>query len=115
LALKPSIYAQYVLSFFLGSGAFCLYALSLARANDVLKHKNQGIEVGRAVLFSYSFGSLLSSVIMGASMQILGFDGFMWVYVALLAFLIAFCLTQKTVPLESRSDFEHSPGTMANS
>ena len=115
LALKPSIYAQYVLSFFLGSGAFCLYALSLARANDVLKHKNQGIEVGRAVLFSYSFGSLLSSVIMGASMQILGFDGFMWVYVALLAFLIAFCFTQKTVPLESRSDFEHSPGTMANS
>ena len=117
LALKPSIYAQYVLSFFLGSGAFCLYALSLARANDVLnlKQKNQGIEVGRAVLFSYSFGSLLSSVIMGASMQILGFDGFMWVYVALLAFLIAFCFTQKTVPLESRSDFEHSPGTMANS
>ena len=115
LALKPSIYAQYVLSFFLGSGAFCLYALSLARANDVLKHKNQGIEVGRAVLFSYSFGSLLSSVIMGASMQIWGFEGFMWVYVALLAFLIAFCLTQKTVPLESRSDFEHSPGTMANS
>ena len=117
LALKPSIYAQYVLSFFLGSGAFCLYALSLARANDVLnlKQKNQGIEVGRAVLFSYSFGSLLSSVIMGASMKILGFDGFMWVYVALLAFLIAFCLTQKTVPLESRSDFEHSPGTMANS
>jgi len=52
---------------------------------------------------------------MGASMKILGFDGFMWVYAALLAFLIAFCLTQKTVPLESRRGFEHSPGTMANS
>ena len=114
LILKPSIYAQYVLSFFLGSGVFCLYALALARANDVLKHKNQGVEVGRAILFSYSIGSLFSSVIMGASMKIWGFDGFMWVYVALLIFLIAFCFTQKTVPAQSRTDFEHSPGTMAN-
>ncbi|WP_367649327.1 MFS transporter [Campylobacter sp. RM16188] len=110
-----SINLQYALSFFLGSGVFCLYALALARANDMLVHKSKSIEVGRAILFSYSIGSLFSPVIMGVVMSFYGASGFMWVYVVLLTLLILFALTQKTVPEKYRKSFEHSPGTMANS
>lgn len=105
---------QYILSFFLGSGVFCLYALALARANDMLEYKSKSIEMGRAILFSYSLGSLFSPIIMGATMYFFGPQGFMWVYVVLLISLIIFALTQKTIPIESRKIFEHSPGTMAN-
>ena len=114
LWFEAGINSQYILSFFLGSGVFCLYALALARANDMLENKAKSIEVGRAILFSYSLGSLFSPIIMGVVMNFFGPEGFMWVYVALLICLIAFALTQKTVPVERRKSFEHSPGTIAN-
>lgn len=109
-----SINLQYALSFFLGSGVFCLYALALARASDMLVHKSKSIEVGRAILFSYSIGSLCSPVIMGVAMSLYGAKGFAFVYVVLLLALMVFAFTQKTVPEKYRTSFEHSPGTMAN-
>ena len=114
LSLDLNIYLKYFLSFFIGAGCFCLYALALARANDEVRQKGDGIEVGRAILFCYSFGSLLSSIVMGLAMKFLGSDGFMWVNAVLLGFLIIYAFTQKTVPIEHRKSFEHSPGTMAN-
>lgn len=114
LYFRADIKIQYLFSFFLGSGVFCLYALALARANDMMEYKSKSVEIGRAVLFSYSVGSLLSPIIMGGSMSIFGPSGFLWVYVVSLSCLILFALTQKTIPIESRRIFEHSPGTMAN-
>jgi len=52
---------------------------------------------------------------MGLAMKFLSSGGFMLVNALLLGFLILYALTQKTVPIESRKSFEHSPGTMANS
>ncbi|CAD7286591.1 putative MFS-type transporter YcaD [Campylobacter suis] len=97
----------YLLSFFLGSGVFCLYALSLARANDVLEERStEAVNVGRALLFSYSFGSLVSSIIMGVVIKFLGSDGFIYVYIVLLIALLAFAATQRTIPVEHRTTYE---------
>ncbi|MGH1600256.1 MFS transporter [Campylobacter majalis] len=95
----------YLIAFFLGSGIFCLYALSLARANDMLTHKSQSIQVGRTLLFSYSFGSLVASSIMGVMMSLFGAAGFIYVYIVLLIILLGFAITQKTVPLKHRQTY----------
>lgn len=96
----------FVAGFFLGSGAFCLYALALARANDVLKDRSKSLEVGRALLFSYLAGSLASPVLLGTAMQIDGARGFMGVYVLLLGVLLVFALTQKSVPKSKRYPYQ---------
>ncbi|WP_169777017.1 MFS transporter [Campylobacter mucosalis] len=106
LFFHQNIIAQYILSFFLGAGVLCLYALSLARANDVLEQKSESIKVGRALLFSYSFGSLLSAIIMGVMMSIFGAFGFVYVYIVLLGFLFLFAMFQDTVPQKYRKDYE---------
>lgn len=98
--------AIFVAGFFLGSGAFCLYALALARANDVLNDRSKSLEVGRALLFSYLAGSLASPVLLGTAMQLDGARGFMGIYVLLLALLLLFALTQKSVPQEKRQPWQ---------
>lgn len=77
----------------LGSGIFCLYGLSLARANDMLGDPTKRVELGRSMLFCYSIGSLLAPLMLGALMQgfgALGFEGF---YMAILALFILFAFS----------------------
>ncbi|MEH1011031.1 hypothetical protein QM027_10145 [Campylobacter concisus] len=62
---------QYILSFFFGGGIFCTYGLSLARANDEITDKTKSVQVARALLFSYSFASLFSPLLMSYAMKIL--------------------------------------------
>lgn len=108
------IHVQFCLAFFLGSGIFCLYALSLARANDMLEHKSQSVEVGRTLLFSYSLGSLLSSTIMGFMISFFGTLGFIYVYIALIFILMVFAITQKSVPFSDRRSYNpHTIKTIA--
>lgn len=85
-----SIFMLCVLSVILGSGIFCLYALSLARANDMLEDKTKRVELGRAVLFMYSIGSFIAPLFLGFLMQIFGKNGFIWFYIVNLGFLIIF-------------------------
>lgn len=89
-----SLAAQCVLAVFLGMGIFCLYALALARANDMLDDKSKRVELGRAVLFSYSLGSIISPLILGFIMQVFSYKSFAWFYVLNLAFLILFALNK---------------------
>ncbi|MCR4941942.1 MAG: MFS transporter [Campylobacter sp.] len=103
LFFKGQILMQYALSFVLGSGIFCLYALSLARANDMLTQKNESLNVGRALLFAYSISSLFSAMIMGMMMKIFGEFGFVYVYIVLLSLLLIFASFVRTVPKEFRS------------
>lgn len=78
----------------LGAGIFCIYALSLARANDMLKDKSKSVEISRAVLFCYSLGSLIAPLALGILMQGFGVAGFVWFYIANLAFLIIFAVNK---------------------
>ena len=91
--------------FFLTFGTFSLYALSLARANDMLNNKNESAKVGAELLLSYSIGSLLGPLITGVFIEIFGSLGFVLVYVLILAFLFVFAAFQEVVPKEKRGEF----------
>ena len=78
----------------LGAGIFCIYALSLARANDMLKDKSKSVEISRTVLFCYSIGSLIAPLALGILMRCFGVGGFVWFYIANLAFLIIFAINK---------------------
>lgn len=108
LLFVSEISALYALCFLLGSGIFCLYALALARANDVLSERGESLKVGRALLFSYSLGSLISAGVLGVMMKILGANGFIYVYIVLLVFLFVFSAAQHTVAAPYRRAYEPS-------
>ncbi|HEF3543858.1 TPA: MFS transporter, partial [Campylobacter jejuni] len=93
----------------LGIGIFCLYALALARANDVLVSKNKGVELGRGVLFCYSLGSLFGPLILGFLMQYFEIKGFIWFYIVSLAFLILFAINKPNI---LNKKFKKKPGNM---
>lgn len=102
---EHNLTVQYILAFFFGSGIFCIYGLSIARANDEITDKTQSVQVARALLFSYSLASLASPILMGASMRYFGAFGFIYVYLIVFGFLIIFALTQKTVPSYLRKNY----------
>lgn len=104
------IYIQYALATILGSGIFCLYALSLARANDMLQDKGQSVELGRGVLFCYSIGSLFAPLSIGFLMQQFGSIGFVWFYIANLTFLIIFAINKPNILKTSK--YKANPGNM---
>ncbi|MGM0623018.1 MAG: MFS transporter, partial [Campylobacterota bacterium] len=62
--------AIYLLGFLLGMGIFCLYSLSLARANDVLDTRKDVVEISRSLLFTYGLGSFIAPLIIGLSMNL---------------------------------------------
>ncbi|MBN7287629.1 MULTISPECIES: MFS transporter [Campylobacter] len=102
---EHNLTVQYILAFFFGSGIFCIYGLSIARANDEITDKTQSVQVARALLFSYSLASLASPMLMGVSMRYFGAFGFIYVYLIVFSFLIVFALTQKTVPSYLRKNY----------
>ncbi|EIU8056087.1 MFS transporter [Campylobacter coli] len=106
---KLHLYMQYFLGILLGIGVFCLYALALARANDMLTNKNQGVELGRGVLFCYSLGSLFGPLILGFLIQYFNTDGFVWFYIASLGFLILFAVNKPNI---LNKKFKKKPGNM---
>lgn len=94
-----------ILVFFLAFGTFSLYSLALARANDMLKCKNESAKVGAELLFTYSFGSLTGPILTGIFMEIFGDKGFVFTYLIFLSLLFIFTLTQEMVPKEKRSKY----------
>lgn len=110
ISVNPDIITQYIIVFFLGFGIFVLYALALARANDVVTDKNAYVEVVRALLFSYLIGSFLSTIIIGFLINQFGFTAFIYYYIVLLAFLIIFAIFQKNVPKEQEVAFTRHSG-----
>lgn len=106
---NPTLYFQYFLAFLLGIGVFCLYALALARANDVLSDKSKSVELGRGVLFCYSLGSLCGPLILGFLMEYFDFKGFTWFYLVVLGFLILFAVNKPNI---LNKKFKKNPGNM---
>ncbi len=91
-----ALWGHFTISLMLGIGIFPMYALSLARANDMLLDRSRTVEVSRALLFCYIFGSLLSPLILGGILGAFGAGGFMLFYAAVSAFLALFAIFQKS-------------------
>lgn len=104
------IYLTYMFAFFLGMGLCCLYALSLARANDMLEDKTKRVELGRAILFVYSLGALFAPAILGILMYYFSSYGFMYFYIILLAILIIFAIDKPK--FKHFTKFKRKPGNM---
>lgn len=92
--LSLNIFWKCVFAFWFGSGIFCIYSLSLARANDMLKDKSKTVETSRTVLFCYSLGSLIAPLMLGILMQVYGTSGFVGFYLIILAFLFIFAINK---------------------
>lgn len=103
------LYFQYFLAILLGIGIFCLYALALARANDVLGDKSKSVELGRGVLFCYSLGSLFGPLILGFLMEYFQIKGFVYFYIFCLGFLILFAINKPNILSKK---FKKKPGNM---
>lgn len=102
LFFKLPLVLQCALAVPLGGGVFCLYALSLARANDMAnesnsKYKGKSVELGRGILFCYSFGSLFAPVLLGLLMGYFGVNGFCYFYLASLGFCLIFAINKPNV------------------
>ncbi|QRN41770.1 MAG: MFS transporter [Neisseriaceae bacterium] len=108
--------AQYLSAVFFGFGAFTIYPLSLARANDVLPEDSPNrLEVSRSTLFGYGLGALVSPLILGSSMQSFGSIGFEIPFIILSAFLAVFSFYQPKIPREKRTQYTHVGPTSTNS
>lgn len=95
---------------FLGFGIFCLYALSVARANDVLKNKSEVPKISATLLLNYSIGSLLGPIIIGYFMHKFEANGFIYIYLIGLVILFLVASFVDGVPKENRSKFmSHHP------
>lgn len=103
-------------AFALGCGLFTLYALSIARANDLLPNDMNTVEVSRSLLFCYGIGSLIAPIVLGVVTDIAPRYGFYFFYVLIAGLLAIFAFKQSSVPLEERSVFVNVPtvsGSMA--
>lgn len=101
----------YSLGFLLGVGIFCLYPLSLARANDVFEDNKDVVEISRALLFSYGFGSFVAPLLIGVLFRFFGFDSFFWLYFFIGLFLMFYALSKKRVADDEMSVFVSVPMT----
>ena len=77
----------------------------------MLTDKSRAVELGRAVLFCYSLGSLFAPLILGVLMQYAGPDGFTWFYLASLGFCLLFAVNKPNI-LKTKK-YKSRPGSMA--
>ncbi|MDF7677017.1 MFS transporter [Neisseriaceae bacterium ESL0693] len=110
LFLPHTAWVQYIIAFMIGCSAFPLYALGLARANDVLPNNMNTVEVNRALLFVYGMGSLVGPLLLGGIMQLFSHYGFYSVYLIAALCLAIYAMRQPHVPVSERSVYVPVPG-----
>lgn len=112
--LQGNAHHQYVIAFFLGTGIFTIYSLSLARANDERHLADLNVvQISRGILFCYGLGALFSPLVYGVAMHFFPAKGFGGVFAALSVTLFVFTLTQKTVPKSKRSTYVPMPSAIS--
>lgn len=110
LCFPHIFWLQYGIAFMVGCCAFPLYALGLARANDVLPNNMNTVEVNRALLFVYGLGSLVGPLLLGGVMQLFSHYGFYGVYLITALILAVYAMRQPHVPESERSIYVPVPG-----
>lgn len=113
LNIDSSLYI-YLLGAMLGMGIFCIYPLSVARANDVNDENSNVVEISRTLLFIYAIGSFSAPLLIGFTFTTFGYDTFFIIFTVLGIFLAIFALTRERVPDEQLTVFVEVPPIAAD-
>ena len=106
--LTANVWLFYLLGFLLGTSLFCIYPLSVARANDRLDHGKDLVEVSRSLLFAYGIGAFLAPLLLGAVLGISG--GLFFTVLAVAALLLGgYALTAERIANAQLSVFVAVP------
>ncbi|MDY0117715.1 MAG: MFS transporter [Sulfurimonadaceae bacterium] len=108
ILFNPSGVFLYILAALLGMGIFCIYPLALARANDVLDEHKDIIEISRALLFIYGFGSFVAPLVLSFGRSALPEFIFSSFFILGL-FLAIFAATRPRINPEDTSAFVNMP------
>ncbi|MBE2895372.1 MFS transporter [Pasteurellaceae bacterium HPA106] len=106
---SDNLWLQYGVAFLLGASLFTLYALSIARANDVIPKEMSTVEVSRSLLFAYGTGALIAPPLLGVVMSQFVDFGFYSFYAICSLILVLYTLSQKSVPEEELSEYVVMP------
>ena len=103
-----------LLGILLDMGIFCIYPLSVARANDVTDTNNNIVEISRTLLFIYATGSFLAPLVIGICFTNFAYNSIFILYLILSSFLFAYALTREKVPDEKLTVFVEVPPLAAD-
>ncbi|PLY10325.1 MAG: MFS transporter [Arcobacter sp.] len=109
ILLPPSETMTYILGVLLGISIFCIYPLSLSRANDVIDENKDIVEISRALLFAYGMGSFFAPVIIGIGFNYLSHQILFIMFLILGVYLALYSLSRKRVEDDHMSVFVSVP------
>lgn len=101
----------YALGMLLGVSIFAIYSLSLSRANDVLDENKDIVEISRALLFAYGFGSFMAPIIIGLAFKYINQESIFLVFICLGLFLGFYSLSKQRIADDDMSVFVNVPMT----
>jgi len=114
IILSPSETLLYVLGLLLGVSIFCIYPLSLSRANDVIDENKDIVEISRALLFAYGTGSFLAPIIIGIGFSYLNQNILFIIFTVLGIYLAFYSLSKKRIADDDMSVFVNVPLTSSS-
>lgn len=109
ILLPPSESMIYILGVLLGVSIFCIYPLSLSRANDVIDENKDIVEISRALLFAYGTGSFFAPLIIGLAFTFLNHQVMFMLFTIMGIYLALYSLSKKRVADDDLSVFVNVP------
>lgn len=114
ILLSPDETLLYILGLLLGISIFCVYPLSLSRANDVIDENKDIVEISRALLFAYGTGSFLAPIIIGLCFSYLNHNILFIIFTILGVYLAFYSLSKKRIADDDMSVFVNVPLTSSS-
>ena len=114
IVLPPSETMIYILAVLLGISIFCIYPLSLSRANDVIDENKDIVEISRSLLFAYGTGSFLAPIIIGLGFHYFNHQIMFIIFTILGVYLAIYALSKKRIADDDMSVFVNVPLTSSS-
>jgi len=114
IVLPPSETMIYILAVLLGISIFCIYPLSLSRANDVIDENKDIVEISRSLLFAYGTGSFLAPIIIGLGFNYFNHHIMFIIFTILGVYLAIYALSKKRIADDDMSVFVNVPLTSSS-
>lgn len=93
----------------LGVSIFCIYPLSLSRANDVIDENKDIVEISRALLFAYGAGSFCAPIVIGLGFDYLTPQAIFAMFTVLGIYLALYSLSRRRIADDDMSVFVQVP------